>query len=485
MLDGRSLTPEQLMAVAAGTMSLKLGARTRDQLNETAATFAELGRVDILRSKWQWLVGGDVPTEPDQAVRAFIESHCAGVGEPLPAIVVRAMLVARANALAVGASGVRAALVERILSMLERGWVPKVPARGAVGAAGSIALAHVARVVLGIGGDVAVAGDPSFAPFDDADWPVFAATEKEALSLINGSSLTTGVAALASVEASRVLAAAEAACALTMEAVLADRDSVNAQAAARRNHDGIREVTERLAAWTEGSGLVTSKRNPDNFAVRCAPTVLGTARRALRECTDVVTAELNAPSDNPLWIDGRLIEGGHFHAAPVALAMDLLKTSLVQVAGIAERRIFRLTYGALSGLPSFLVPDSGVNSGLMLAQYTAASVTSEARMLTMPASVDSVPTVQHQEDHVSMGPNAARSARQVVERVADVIAIELLCAAQALDLRRKAGDGNPGPRTQALWESVRALVPTLVEDRMLEPDITTLADAIRRGDLPA
>ncbi|MEO0603120.1 MAG: aromatic amino acid lyase, partial [Myxococcota bacterium] len=183
--------------------------------------------------------------------------------------------------------------------------------------------------------------------------------------------------------------------------------------------------------------------------------------------------------------DGRLVEGGHFHAAPVALAMDHLKAAMVQVAGIAERRIFRLTYGELSGLPSFLVPDSGVNSGLMLAQYTAASVTSEARMLAVPASVDSVPTVQHHEDHVSMGAIAARTARQVVERVADVVAIELLCAAQALDLHEAAGEGAPGPRTTELWQQVRRLVPTLVEDRMLHPDIATVAIAIRRGALPS
>ena len=264
----------------------------------------------------------------------------------------------------------------------------------------------------------------------------------------------------------------------------ADRDCMDASAAASRGHPGIETVTARLAAWTEGSSLVTSKRDPDSFSVRCAPTVLGTARMAVDSASEIVMGELNAPSDNPLWIGGRLVEGGLFHAAPAALAMDHLKVALVQVAGIAERRIFRLTYGALSGLPSFLVHDSGVNSGLMLAQYTAASVTSEARMLAVPASVDSVPTVQHQEDHVSMGPIAARSARQVVERVADVVAIELLCAAQALDLHRAAGEASPGHRTRELWQAVRQRVPSLVEDRMLNPDIAVIAQAIREGSLP-
>jgi len=478
-LDGQDLLPEHLAAIAEGHAAVTLADEARVRLDETAASFAEGGSADVLRSKWKWLVGGEVPTTPETAVRSFIESHCAGVGEPLSDKEVRAMLLARANALAHGASGVRAALVDRILAVIEGGAVPYVPAQGAVGAAGSIALAHAARVVLGLGGAVSVDGGP----FRAISGEGFDATEKEALSLINGSSLTTGCAALAVAEAERVLASAEAACALTMEAVRAHRDSIDLAAALRRGHDGIEAVTTRLLTWTEGSRLVTRKRDADSFSVRCAPTVLGTARRALSETHHIVRAELNAPSDNPLWIDGRLVEGGHFHAAPVALAMDHLKAALVQVAGIAERRIFRLTYGALSGLPSFLVPDSGVNSGLMLAQYTAASVTSEARMFAVPASVDSVPTVQHQEDHVSMGPIAARSARQVIDRVADVVAIELLCAAQALDLRRQAGEGAPAPRTRALWEAVRALVPTLVEDRMLNPDITTLSDAIRRGEL--
>ncbi len=480
-VDGRTLTPTAVARVAEGRASAELTVEARARLDETSASFAASGHVDVLSSKWKWLVGGEVPTTPDQAVRAFIESHCAGVGEPLSRCEVRAMLVARANALAGGASGVRAALVDRLLDVIARGWVPRIPSQGTVGAAGSIALAHAARVVLGLGGTIDV--DGSTRPLPD-DWALFDATEKEALSLINGSSLTIGVAALAVVDAERVLAAAEAACALSMEAVRADRNSVDPAAAARRRHEGIEGVTARLGAWTAGSTLVTSKRDPDSFSVRCAPVVLGTAQRAHRETTELVTTELNAPSDNPLWIEGRLVEGGHFHAAPVALAMDHLKAALVQVAGIAERRIFRLTYGALSGLPSFLVPDSGVNNGLMLAQYTAASVTSEARQLAVPASTDSVPTVQHQEDHVSMGPHAARSARQVMERVADVVAIELLCAAQALDLRLAAGEGNPGPRTRSLLEAVRNLVPTLVEDRMLNPDITTVAQAIRRGELP-
>ncbi|MEO0603646.1 MAG: aromatic amino acid lyase, partial [Myxococcota bacterium] len=244
-IDGQTLTPMAVAEVAEGRSDVELEAKARTRLEATAQDFAERGQVDVLRSKWKWLVGGEVPTTPDLAVRAFVESHCAGVGEPLSALEVWAMLVTRANALACGVSGVRAQVVERLLDVVSRRWVPHVPSQGAVGAAGSIALAHAARVVLGLGGTLAHGPDAPFAPLPD-DWPVLEATEKEALSLINGSSLTTGLAALAVVDADRVLAAAEAACALSMEAVRADRNLVDAAAAARRGHDGIAQVTERL-----------------------------------------------------------------------------------------------------------------------------------------------------------------------------------------------------------------------------------------------
>jgi histidine ammonia-lyase len=240
---------------------------------------------------------------------------------------------------------------------------------------------------------------------------------------------------------------------------------------------------------------VTAQRSPDSFSVRCAPLVLGAARDALSYVEETVVRDLNAPNDNPLvFEDEGVVETGHFHAAAVGLAMDHLKAALTQVASISERRIFRLTYGRLSGLPSFLVPGSGVNSGLMLAQYTAASVLSEAKALCMPASIDSIPTVQHQEDHVSMGPVAARSALEVVDRVMDVLAIELLCGAQGLEFRlagKTVGpDGalidvepqEPGAGTRAIFDRVRRHVKRWDDDQVLHTDLSALGTAVRAGE---
>ena len=471
--------------VAQGA-SVVLGGTARERMNTSAEWYEAHGPHDVLRSKWKWLVGGAAPTAPGEAVRAFVESHCAGVGPPLTSEEVRALMVVRAHVLSLGWSGVRPAVVERLLAFLRQGWSPVVPRQGSVGAAGCTALAHVARVVLGFGGEVVTAEDDSPRSAAGLGLSALAINEKEALALINGSSLATGLAALAVARAQRLLTAAEAACALTMEAVRANLCALDATAARTRGHAGIQASAARLRALVTGSQLVTDRRHPDSFSVRCAPSVSGAARSALAHVRGVVEDELNGAGDNPLVVPGHpgVVEAGHFHGAPVALAMDYLKVALAQLAGIAERRVFRLTYGELSGLPSFLVPGSGLNSGLMLAQYTAASLVSEAKMLAFPGSADSIPTVQHQEDHVPMGPSAARSALEVADRVADVIAIELMCAAQALEFREPE-HAQPGVGTQGVYETVRAYVSRLTDDRVLHPDLEALGGAVRGGAFDA
>jgi len=333
-------------------------------------------------------------------------------------------------------------------------------------------------------GGACLDGEPAVPPLE--------VNENEALSLINGSSLTTALAALAVERSEQLLTTAEAACALSMEVVRADRRCLDARAAAARGHPGIVEVAARLRQLTEGSELVVDGRQPDAFCVRCAPTVLGSARDALAWVRQTVQRELNGAGDNPLVFDDGIVEAGHFHGAPVALAVDTLKAALVQVASIAERRIFRLTYGQLSGLPSFLVPGTGANSGLMLAQYTAASLVAEARGRAVPGSVDSIPTVQHHEDHVSMGPVAARTALEVVDLVADVVAIELLAGAQGLDFRlagEAVVDGElvrvapqqAGTGSRAVHDEVRRHVDRWLDDRVLHPDLAALGAAVRAG----
>jgi histidine ammonia-lyase len=497
VLTGDDLSPSDLACIAAGAVA-RLGPGVRARMEASATRYAEPGpRRDALRRKWAWLVGGHAPDDDEAMVEAFVLGHCAGVGDPLPSGHVRALIAARANVLAKGLSGVRPEVVDTLLAMIEHDVVPVVPSQGSVGAAGDLApLAHVARVACGYGGAAWRRGTLEDAAAAMAGLPVVRPNEKEALALINGATLTAALAGIAVHRARRLLRTAEAACALSMEVCRLDTGCLDLRALGARRHVGAVAVAQSLARWLDGSELVGPGRKPDPFSLRCAPAVLGAAVDALDHVERIVTDELNGACDNPLvFDDGEVVEAGNFHGAPVALAMDHLKIALTQVASIAERRVFRLTYGQLSGLPSFLVQDTGTNSGLMLAQYTAASLVSECKGLAMPASVDSVPTMQHHEDHVSMGPIAARGALEVCELLADVIGIELLCAAQGLDfhVRGLAVDavGSPtsrtpvsaGRRTTALWTAIRESVAFWDRDRVLHDDLVALGAAVRDGSL--
>ncbi len=445
----------------------------------------------ILEQKRRWLLGEQAEgLHADALARAFVLSHCAGVGDPLPVPAVRATMAARALALAQGLSGCRPEAAEVLVAMLNEGVHPTVPAQGSVGAAGDLApMAHIARVACGYTGPQP--GLPAFSP-----------TGKEALSLINGVSLTTALAAIAVVRARRVLRAAVSACAMTMETVGAEFGCIDPRPLAARGHPGAQVVGAQLRALLARSEEVSTNRRPDAFSIRCAPGVLGAALEVLDHVELVVERELNGVSDNPLLFvgeagaDAAWIEAGNIHGARVSLAMDQLKIAMVQVATISERRTYRLTYGQLTpGLPSFLVPGTGLNSGFMLAQYTAASLASECKTLSHPASVDTIPTVQHHEDHNSMGPIAARTTLRVLECVADIVAIEALLAAQGLDLRVQGrswtDDGEPvqgepvtlAPGIEALRQTVRAQVPFWEDDGVLHPALQAVGTMLRDGRL--
>lgn len=490
VLDGRRLSPRQVARVADGA-SVALDPAALRRMAESAELFPQA----IIREKWSLLVGGQAPSDSQDAIRTFILGHCAGVGTPLSDRVVRALMVARANVLATGFTGAHPEAAELLVAMLNADCVPVVPRVGAVGVGGSIALAHVVRVMCRYGGRARVRGVERPAAEALADLPAFTPTEKDALSLINGSTLTTALGALAVAGAHTLLDAAIAACALSFEVVRADRHCLEEAPLAARNHPGAVMVARRLRLLLDGSTLSTHHRRPDSFSIRCAPHALGAAYDTVFYVEEVVTRELNAAVDNPLvFAQGRqVLEGGNFHGAPVALVMDHLKAGLTQVGSMAERRLFRLTYGRLSGLPSFLVHGTGFNSGLMLAQYTAASLVSECKGLSHPASVDSVPTIQHHEDHVSMGPTAAAGALHIVDLLADVVAIELLCAAQGLDFhlageavddagQRVPGEvGRSGRGTAAIHAAVRERVARWDSDRVLHTDLHALGTAVRDG----
>lgn len=473
-LNGHDLTCEDLHRVAHGA-PVRLSPAAAAAMATNAASIPP--GPSVLQRKRQWLVGeiaegmGD-----DELCRAFILGHCAGVGDPFPETVVRAAIAARANVLATGLCGCRPAAAEALVRLLDSTTLPVVPSQGSVGAAGDLApLAHIAAVACGYVG----------AP---ADLPPLKPTPEEALALINGATVTTALAALVVVRAERVLRSAVAATAMTMEATRADTGCIDARPLIARGHPGAVAVAADLRGWLDGSALTRRGEHADAFSIRCAPAVLGAAQEALVHTRAVVERELNGAADNPLLFDDGWIEAGNFHGAPIALAMDHLKVALTQVATQSERRTFRLSYGHLSsGLPSFLVEGTGLNSGFMLAQYTAASLASECKGLAFPASVDSIPTVQHHEDHVSMGPISARMALQLVECVADIVAIEALLAAQALDLRRLGRAGHPptppAPRIEAARATLRAEIPYWEDDGLLHPALVAAGRLVRDGAL--
>lgn len=500
VLTGRSLTPAQVAAVAAGAP-----VRLSDEAREAMRASSE-DAPDVLEETLRWLVGpGAERAGAEDRLAAFVLGHCAGVGAPLPEPQVRAMMLCRANVLAAGFSGCRPIAADILIAMLNLSVHPVVPSQGSVGAAGDLApLAHVARVACRLGGEALREGERLPADLAMAGLPRFAPTPKEALSLINGATLSAALAALACHRARRLLGTCEAALAMSMEVGLADPGCLDDALLRARRHPGAVLCAERIRGRLEGSVLVREGRAPDDFSLRCAPAVLGAAWEALEYVETTVLRELNGACDNPLVLDGRRVWGGNFHGAPVGVAMDHLKIVMTQVASMAERRLYRMTHGQLSGkraggrtsggLPSFLIESTGLNSGFMLAQYTAASLVSECKGLCHPASVDSIPTGEHHEDHVSMAPIAARTALAVLENVAEVLAIEVLVAAQGLEFRRDGTSYSGGERVagepvalapgiEALRRRVREVAPRWEDDRVMHVDQQAVARLVRSGAL--
>lgn len=488
VLTGAELGVDALALIAGGAAVVADPAA----LARMAETAAAVPAGSVLEDKRAWLLGDHARSIPSEDLpRAFILDHCAGLGEPLPVGVVRAAMAARANVLLAGHSGVRPVVVEGLVAMLTHRVHPTVPSQGSVGAAGDLApMAHIARVLFQLDGPVP--GIPAIDP-----------TPKEALAVINGVSMSAAIAAVALHRARRVLATAVRALAMTMEAVGADAGCIDPRALAARRHTGPVQIAATLRSLLAGTAQVTRGRRPDAFSIRCAPQVLGAAAEAIDHVGEVLARELAGASDNPLLFPedaglagGPWVEAGNFHGAAIGMAMDHLKLALAQIATVSERRTFRLSYGQLTpGLPSFLVPGTGLNSGFMLAQYTAASLASEIKGLAHPASVDTIPTVQHHEDHVSMAPIAARTALEAAECCADIVGIELLLAAQALDLRKNGyaenSDGEAvsaeplelAPAVQALWERVRGVVDYWADDGVLHPCLAAVGGLVRSGAL--
>jgi histidine ammonia-lyase len=429
------------------------------------------------------------PAQTGELQRNLVRSHAAGVGDPLPAEVVRAMMLLRANALAVGLSGVRPALPQLLCGMLNAEVHPVVPSRGSVGASGDLApLAHLALVLIGEGEawlDDAGPG-PGGEALERAGLQPVVLEAKEGLALLNGTQLMASLAALSLVDARRLAVSADVIGAMSLEAMLGTAAAFADELVSARPHPGQVNVAAHLRALLADSEIGASHhesphRIQDPYSLRCMPQVHGAVRDALDQLERVLAVEINAATDNPLvFPSGEVISGGNFHGEPLALVADYAKTAMVELASVSERRTARLVDGHLSGLPAFLTDAPGLRSGLMIAQYTAAALVNEMQVLAHPASVDTIPTSANQEDHVSMGATSALHLRDVVERAETVLAIEALCAAQGLDYRAPL---RPGAGVARAHARLRALVPHLAEDRPPAPDIAAVRELLRAGEL--
>lgn len=425
----------------------------------------------------------------------LLRSHAAGVGKPLRRTFVRAILLLRAHTLAQGASGASPALVDHLIEMLNRGVTPVVPCQGSVGASGDLApLAHLALVAIGEGeayirgAEKPVAGAQALSAVDLAP---YALGPKEGLSLINGTQMMTAIAALAAVDAGELVIAADVLGALSLDSLLGSIRPFDPRIHAGKPHPGQIASAATIRGLVEGSELNTSHAScglvQDAYSLRCMPQVHGAVRAALAYVANALTIEVNAFTDNPLVLareDGGfdVISGGNFHGASVAVPIDHLSAAMTTLGTISERRLDRFLNPASSrGLPAFLATRPGLESGMMMIQVTASALASECKVLSMPASVDTIPTSAGKEDHVSMGPIAARKLDSVVGAVARILAIEGVIAARALDLR----DKETSPTLRRAHALIRKYVAPTTGDRSMSAEIEDLAAAIRRGELSA
>ncbi|MFQ5876930.1 MAG: histidine ammonia-lyase [Acidobacteriota bacterium] len=492
-LNGEALRLDEVAAVARGGVHVGLAAgavRGVERSHAVVQRILKTGRrVYGVNTGFGHLKDIPIPDDRLEELQLnLIHSHCAGVGAPLPPEVVRTMMLLRAHVLARGYSGVRPVVIETLLGHLNADLLPVIPEKGSVGASGDLApLSHLTLALLGEG-EVTLRGErmPASGALRAAGIEPLRLGPKEGLALINGTQMTTAVGLLALLEAEAVATAADIAGACSVEALRGSHRPFQERIQKLRPHPGQAACAANMRVLLADSEIERSHaacgRVQDAYSLRCIPQVHGAARDVVRFVRTVLETEVNSVTDNPLVFpeEDDLVSGGNFHAESPALALDALAIAAAEIASISERRIERLMNPSLSGLPPFLTRNPGVNSGLMMAHVTAASLVSENKVLCHPAGVDSISTEAAQEDHVSMGPIAARKARQVVEHARLVVAIETLAACQALDL----GGGRPGRGVEAAKRAVREVVPFMEADRVLDADIAKLDRLLREGTLP-
>ncbi|HHP7235561.1 MAG TPA: histidine ammonia-lyase [Desulfobacterales bacterium] len=429
-------------------------------------------------------------TDTRRLQQNILMSHAAGVGDPLDESTVRAVLALRIKDMARGHSGIRLETVQFLIDLLNRGVCPVIPEKGSVGASGDLApLAHMALVLLGRGEAFFKGKRMSGADvLKKLDLKPLQLDSAEGLALVNGTQVMTAIGALTTYDALRLAKLIDLSAAMSLEVLMGSRTEFDHRIHAVRPHPGQMSAADNMDRIVRDSEIITSHKDcfriQDAYTLRCSPQVHGAARDAMTYVRRVLETEMNASTNNPLFFADSedFLLGGNFHGQPVALALDFLCMAVTDLASISERRVERLVNPKLSGLPAFLVKDGGLNSGFMLAQYTAAALVSENKVLSHPAGVDSIPTSANKEDHVSMGTIAARKCRDAVENTLNVVAIELLCAAQALDLFTNL---KPGHGTLAAYNLIRQSIPHLESDRILSADITAMRNLMEADRLLA
>ncbi len=490
-IDGESLTLDHVITVAGNNAPVKLHVAGKANLIKSRAAVEKILSGDQVVYGVNTGFGkfSDVTVSPEDRnilQRNIIMSHACGVGEPLPRDAVRTMMLLRANSLAKGYSGVRLELVQLLLDMLNNRIHPVVPCKGSVGASGDLVpLAHIALAIIGMG-EVEYHGKiiPSADAFKQAKLRPLNLSAKEGLALINGTQYMSALGCLAVHRALELVKSSAIASAMSFEALEGIPNAYDPRINEVRPHHGQKLCAQAMRRLLDGSELMTRtkhKRVQDPYTLRCIPQVHGASLDAINYVRSVLETEINSATDNPLIFPdtGDVISGGNFHGQPLALALDFLALAVAELGSIAERRIERLVNPALSGLPPFLTRRGGLNSGMMILQYTAAALASENKVLGHPASVDSIPTSGNQEDHVSMGSIAARKVGTVIDNVSWIVAGEMLAASQALDF----ASHTVGKGARMAHRCVRGVVPHWDNDRILYSDLNAVRDLLLSGSV--
>ena len=499
-INGNDLTLEDVREVAADRRPVLLAPDARQLVNRARAVVDEIVESNKVAYAITTGVGklSDVRIAGDQIRELqvnLVRSHAVGVGEPLPLPETRAMMLLRANSLSKGHSGVRAVVIDTLCEMLNRGITPVVPSQGSVGASGDLApLAHLALALIGEGECFDERGmhGSSAEALKRAQIKPLVLESKETISLINGTQAMLAVGTLALLAAEILVNTADVIGGLTCDALKGTDTAFDERIHKARPHAGQSKTAANLRHMLEGSQIRESHREcgrvQDAYSLRCIPQVHGAVRDTLAHCRAIFEIEANSAVDNPLVfitdprkVEGDVVSGGNFHGEPLAFALDFLAVALSALAGISERRIERLVNPALNeGLPAFLAPGAGLNSGFMMPQVTAAALVSENKVLAHPASVDSITTSGNKEDYVSMGMTAALKVRRVVENTRNVLAIEAMAVAQALDFLAPLKTSKRG---QAAHAAIRTVSPTMTKDRVMYTDFQRIADLIATGKI--